>query len=186
MSRLSLQSIPALTHPPAGATGGRAQATAQVYAQALPINFGGEDSVAVPVVFRILAGIAMDVPYVQPCSGRLALPILPACSGKTTSVSTQDDMIYRDDDVTAFMAAGWWPNNRGHVVPNGHYKNLMTCPRSLEHRFNALSMTSPWRSKRPTTAPASRRANIMNLMGIRTFGITMSMSSQDFPTITCM
>lgn len=60
-------------------------------------------------------------------------PFCRLARGKATSVSTQDDMIYRDDDVTAFMAAGWWPNNRGHVlvVPNEHYENLYDLPPEL-------------------------------------------------------
>jgi len=60
-------------------------------------------------------------------------PFCRLARGKATSVSTQDDVIYRDTDVTAFMAAGWWPNNRGHVlvVPNEHYENLYDLPPEL-------------------------------------------------------
>lgn len=45
----------------------------------------------------------------------------------------QDDVIYRDDEVTAFVASKWWPNNKGHVlvVPNTHYENIYDLPPEL-------------------------------------------------------
>lgn len=60
-------------------------------------------------------------------------PFCRLAQGEATSVSSQDDVIYHDDDVTAFMAAGWWPNNRGHVlvVPTEHYENLYDLPPEL-------------------------------------------------------
>jgi len=44
--------------------------------------------------------------------------------------TTQQDIVLRDELVTAFVAAGWWPNNPGHViiVPNGHYENIFDLP----------------------------------------------------------
>jgi diadenosine tetraphosphate (Ap4A) HIT family hydrolase len=46
--------------------------------------------------------------------------------------SSQKDIVYRDDDVTAFLSASWWPNNPGHVlvVPNEHYENMYLHRRS--------------------------------------------------------
>lgn len=34
-------------------------------------------------------------------------PVCRLAQGEATNVSTQDDVIYRDGDVTAFMAAAW-------------------------------------------------------------------------------
>ena len=50
-----------------------------------------------------------------------------------TSASGQEDVIYRDADVTAFMATKWWPNNTGHVlvVPNAHHENIYDLPPEL-------------------------------------------------------
>lgn len=44
--------------------------------------------------------------------------------------TTQQDIVVRDDLVTAFVAAAWWPNNAGHViiVPNAHYENIFDLP----------------------------------------------------------
>jgi histidine triad (HIT) family protein len=40
------------------------------------------------------------------------------------------DVVYRDDVVTAFIAAAWWPANAGHVlvIPNGHFENVYDIP----------------------------------------------------------
>lgn len=60
-------------------------------------------------------------------------PFCRLARGRDTSASSQEDVICRDRDVTAFMASGWWPNNRGHVlvVPNDHYENLYDLPPEL-------------------------------------------------------
>jgi histidine triad (HIT) family protein len=60
-------------------------------------------------------------------------PFCRLASGLETSISTQEDVIYRDEHVTAFMCAGWWPNNKGHVliVPNSHYENIYDLPPEL-------------------------------------------------------
>ncbi|MDP9382206.1 MAG: HIT domain-containing protein [Chloroflexota bacterium] len=53
--------------------------------------------------------------------------------GLDTKVSSQDDVVYRDDDVTAFICAGMWPNNPGHVlvIPNEHHENIYDLPPEL-------------------------------------------------------
>ena len=60
-------------------------------------------------------------------------PFCRLVRGFATSASSQEDMVYRDDDVTAFIAAGWWPNNPGHVlvVPNAYYENVYDLPPEL-------------------------------------------------------
>jgi histidine triad (HIT) family protein len=42
----------------------------------------------------------------------------------------QQDVVYRDTHVNAFVAAAWWPNNPGHViiVPNEHFENIFDLP----------------------------------------------------------
>lgn len=42
----------------------------------------------------------------------------------------QQDIVYQNDQVTAFIAAGWWPNNPGHVliIPNRHAENIFALP----------------------------------------------------------
>jgi histidine triad (HIT) family protein len=45
----------------------------------------------------------------------------------------QADVVLRDEAVTAFVAAGWWPANDGHVlvVPNEHYENVYDIPDAI-------------------------------------------------------
>jgi len=52
----------------------------------------------------------------------------------------QDDVVYRDAFVTAFIAASCWPNNKGHVliIPNGHYENIYELPDALSAKIHAL------------------------------------------------
>jgi histidine triad (HIT) family protein len=40
------------------------------------------------------------------------------------------DVVWRDDEVTAFIASDQWPNNPGHVVviPNQHFENIYDLP----------------------------------------------------------
>lgn len=39
----------------------------------------------------------------------------------------QRDIVYRNDYVTAFIATKWWPNNKGHAIP----EYVTTFPRGL-------------------------------------------------------
>jgi len=45
-------------------------------------------------------------------------------------LTKQSDVIYRDEFITAFVSAGWWENNKGHVIiiPNRHFENLYDLP----------------------------------------------------------
>jgi histidine triad (HIT) family protein len=50
----------------------------------------------------------------------------------------QSDIIYKDNAITAFIAAGCWSNNKGHVliIPNQHYENIYELPLSLSARIH--------------------------------------------------
>lgn len=50
--------------------------------------------------------------------------------------NSQQDIIYRDNDVLAFISPRYWPNNPGHViiVPNKHYENLYDL--SLQYAYS--------------------------------------------------
>ena len=53
----------------------------------------------------------------------------------------QDEIIYRDECITAFISAGCWPNNKGHVlvIPNEHYENVYDLPDDLAAKIHAFS-----------------------------------------------
>ena len=50
----------------------------------------------------------------------------------------QDDIIYKDKYITAFISAGCWKNNKGHVliIPNQHYENIYDIPALLSARIH--------------------------------------------------
>jgi histidine triad (HIT) family protein len=51
-------------------------------------------------------------------------------AGKTTKHNGKEDIVYKNEDVTAFIAPGTWPNNKGHVIviPDKHYENIYDIP----------------------------------------------------------
>jgi histidine triad (HIT) family protein len=53
--------------------------------------------------------------------------------GETAAGTGPQDIVYRDEWVTAFMSLHWRANNPGHVlvVPNAHIENLYQLPDAL-------------------------------------------------------
>ena len=53
--------------------------------------------------------------------------------GLDTPASSQDDIVYRDDDVLAFVPSSRWPNNPAHVIviPTAHHENIYDLPAEL-------------------------------------------------------
>jgi histidine triad (HIT) family protein len=51
--------------------------------------------------------------------------------------SVQTDIVYRDEDIVAFIARDCWPNNPGHVLicPIEHYENIYDLPERLLARI---------------------------------------------------
>jgi histidine triad (HIT) family protein len=78
---------------------------------------------------------ASDSPSHAPA--RYDCPFCKVVAGASTHKSSQSDMVYRDDAVTAFVAADWWPNNPGAVVvvTNQHVENLYGLPDQLGGRI---------------------------------------------------
>lgn len=54
--------------------------------------------------------------------------------------SNKDDIIYKDDLVTAFISPCWWKKNKGHVVviTNEHVENLYDLPDNLSVKIHEL------------------------------------------------
>jgi histidine triad (HIT) family protein len=55
-------------------------------------------------------------------------------------LTKQNDIVYQDNYVTAFIGAGWWKNNKGHVIiiPNKHFENIYDLPSEYSHRIHDL------------------------------------------------
>jgi histidine triad (HIT) family protein len=49
--------------------------------------------------------------------------------------------VYRDEQVTAFIAPCWWPNNEGHVliIPNAHFENIYELSQQYAHRIQDIA-----------------------------------------------
>lgn len=47
--------------------------------------------------------------------------------------TNQQDVVYRDTHVTAFISAAWWDKSAAHVliIPNVHYENIYDLPIEL-------------------------------------------------------
>ena len=60
--------------------------------------------------------------------------------------NSQQDIVYRDIDVLAFISPRCWPNNPGHViiVPTAHYENIYdlpsTCAASIHNAAKKIAM----------------------------------------------
>ena len=59
-----------------------------------------------------------------------ACPFCGFLAGKPDKYKSADDIVYRNEFTTAFVAPKWWINNKGHVlvVPNKHYENIYSIP----------------------------------------------------------
>ena len=55
-------------------------------------------------------------------------------------ITTQSDIVFQNEIVTAFIASHWWPNNPGHVltIPNQHFENLYTLPDEASAEIHRL------------------------------------------------
>lgn len=53
----------------------------------------------------------------------------------------QDDIVYGDDVVTAFINSFWIKNNPGHVVvvPNQHYENIYDIPDGVAAQIHKIA-----------------------------------------------
>jgi len=55
--------------------------------------------------------------------------------------TVQDDIVYRDELITAFMASEWRTNNPGHVlvIPNDHIENIYLLPDDIAARIASVT-----------------------------------------------
>ena len=55
--------------------------------------------------------------------------------------TTTEDVFLRNEQITAFVAAAWWPKNPGHVlvIPNEHFENIFDLPVALAAEIHRLA-----------------------------------------------
>jgi histidine triad (HIT) family protein len=67
--------------------------------------------------------------------------ICPLCQisrGEKTEKGDQEgSVIFRDKDLTIFIAGKWWKSNLGHVIiiPNEHIENIYDMPEEIGHKI---------------------------------------------------
>lgn len=69
-------------------------------------------------------------------------PLCQIAKGEKTDVGDQEPtVIFRDADITAFVAGKWWRRNPGHViiVPNKHIENIYALPDELNRKIADFS-----------------------------------------------
>ena len=60
-------------------------------------------------------------------------PFCRVARGEDGRWNTRADVVYRDNETTAFVGPKWWPRNEGHaiVIPNRHVEHLYDAPPEL-------------------------------------------------------
>jgi histidine triad (HIT) family protein len=68
-------------------------------------------------------------------------PFCALARGGGDAVSDQEDIVFQDNRITAFIAARWWPNNLGHVIviPNEHFEQLYDLPSEYGHAIHDVA-----------------------------------------------
>ncbi len=68
-------------------------------------------------------------------------PFCAIAAGRFDSLSVAEDVVLRTQHITAFLAAGGWEANAGHVlvIPNAHYENLYDLPDEIGAHVHAAA-----------------------------------------------
>lgn len=69
-------------------------------------------------------------------------PLCQIAKGQPTERGNQEEeVIFRDDTITGFIAGKWWRSNPGHViiVPNKHIENIYDLPDNIGHAISDFS-----------------------------------------------
>lgn len=69
-------------------------------------------------------------------------PLCQIAKGQITEKGSQEnDVFFRDDLITVFVAGKWWRSNPGHVIiiPNKHIENIYVMPLEIGHRITDFS-----------------------------------------------
>jgi histidine triad (HIT) family protein len=72
---------------------------------------------------------------------RYNCPFCLIAGGGANHLTTQDDVVYRDEAATAFVPCAGWPNNPGHVIiiPNTHIENIYEMPQELAGHIHDIA-----------------------------------------------
>ncbi|MGE5335144.1 MAG: HIT family protein [Nitrososphaerota archaeon] len=85
--------------------------------------------------------VQQETASVSPCARRYRCPFCIFLRDGHDQISHEDDLVFQDHLVTAFIAPYWWPNNPEHVlvIPNTRYENISELPRSYGHRIQDVA-----------------------------------------------
>ena len=68
-------------------------------------------------------------------------PFCLLVQGSEGEYNSQQDIVYTDKLVTAFVSPRWWPNNPGNViiVSNKHFEHIYDLPARYAHRIQDVA-----------------------------------------------
>jgi len=65
-------------------------------------------------------------------------PLCQIARGEVTEKGNQEEsVVFRDKNLTIFIAGKWWRSNPGHVIiiPNSHIENIYDMPEAMGHKI---------------------------------------------------
>lgn len=70
-----------------------------------------------------------------------ACPFCLLVQGSEGKYNSQQDIVFKDELVTAFVSPRWWLNNPGHViiVPNEHFEHIYDLLSDYAHRVQDVA-----------------------------------------------
>ncbi len=110
-----------------------------------------------------------------------ACPFCLLARGGEDKYNSQQDIIYRNKLVTAFVSPRWWPNNPGNVIiiPNEHFENIYDLPAQYTHQIQDMA-------REVAIAFKEVCQTYINVMAFPHVNITSQREGKRSGIITCM
>jgi histidine triad (HIT) family protein len=70
-------------------------------------------------------------------------PLCLIANGQGNEITNQQDVVYKNKLITAFVSAKWWGNNPGQIIiiPNKHFEHIYDLPSEYGHAVQDAAKT---------------------------------------------